>query len=186
MSVSFKKTGNIIVDGNPNNNMFMNTPRNYKPTSYDAYYLNLNENLVKGDKYTIQFWNVDVSHSGKTESTLGIYVFWGGSSVGLVSLIGTNYFTNGHADYIKATFTAPNTSHSSANNPWIIVYNSPSYVSGTMRMSIERWKIEKGTAPTVYTFGDDISVGNSGFVEYDDITKIQKNGFIQSIEFNEY
>jgi hypothetical protein len=186
MSVSFKKTGNIIADGNPNNNMFMNTPRNYKPTSYDAYYLNLNENLVKGAKYTIQFWNVDVSHSGKAESTLGIWVYWGGPSVSVVSMIGTSYFTNGHADYIEKTFTAPTSTHSTTNNSWLVVYNSPSYLSGTMYMRIGKWKIEKMEVPTVYTYGDDVSVGNSGFVEYNDITKIQKNGFMQSIEFNEY
>lgn len=185
MSVSFKKTGNIIADGNPNFNLMLNTPGSYSPNLYGPYKINLSENLVKGATYTVQFWNVNISNTSKTADTIGFNLYWGGGNIKIASFVGTDYITNGHADYIVGTFTTQTSSHSTMNNPWIMIYHtSPN--EGTKNMYIERWKLEKGSIPTVYTMGEDISVGNSGFVEYDDITKIQKNGFIQSIEFNEY
>lgn len=48
-------------------------------------------------------------------------------------------------------------------------------------------KLEKGNTPTLWTpnENDDIYVGNSSFIENDDICKIQKQGYIQSPNFIE-
>ncbi len=133
-----------------NTNLFQTTPKYYSPTAYNAYQLQMTENLQSGQTYTIQLWDVDVSHSNKTESQLGISLYWGGGSVGLKTCNGTSYFTNGHADYItfSITPTAQQASGSGAANAWINVYNSVSYVEGTMNMHIGAWKLEKGNVAT--------------------------------------
>ncbi len=60
----------------PNKNLFkLNNIENswniYKPSDYNAYGLALTEKLELNQSYTIQFWDVDVSHSGKIEAQLG-------------------------------------------------------------------------------------------------------------------
>ena len=42
------------------------------PTQYLAYQYNIDPNFSAGAKYTFQLWDVNVSHTGKTESQLGI------------------------------------------------------------------------------------------------------------------
>ena len=135
-------------------NLFRTTPSTYTPADYRSYTVNLTENLVKGDTYTFQAWDVDVSHTGKTESQIGFGLWWGGSSVMLFSISGTSYFTDGHADYICETFTAPNSTHANTENAWIAFYNSPTNKDGTRSMSIGKWKLEKGSIPTGYIESD--------------------------------
>lgn len=179
MSVSFKKTGNIIADGTANFNRLKDTPRSKNPTSYNAYQFNMSVNLEANKTYTIQFWDIDVNN---TASYTQIAVYWGGGNSQLTAWT----VQNGHIDYLVKTFTPTQSqaSHADGSHLWLNIYNMPN--QGHDTLTIGRWKLEEGSVPTVYTHGDDVSVGNSGFVEYNDITKIQKNGFMQSIEFNEY
>ena len=133
-----------------NENLLISTPKYLNHNAYNAYQFSLTENLVAGNKYTIQLWDVDVSHSEKTESQLGVSVYWGGSSVTLGSWYGTANFTNGHADHLVKIFTvtSANASGSGASNAWLNLYNSVGYVAGTRNMKIGRWKLEKGSTPT--------------------------------------
>jgi len=141
-----------VLDG-LNFNQLKATAKSYSPPSYCGYQLEMTENLVAGETYTLQLWDVDVSHSAKTEAQLGIWIFWGGGSVMLGSWAGTDYFTNGHADYLVKTFTVTSSQAggSGATNAWFNMYNSVGYVAGTMNMSIGRWKLEKGSIATGYT-----------------------------------
>lgn len=141
-----------VLDG-LNFNQLKATAKSHNPTAYCGYQLEMTENLVAGETYTLQLWDVDVSHSAKTEAQLSIWIFWGGGSVMLGSWAGTDYFTNGHADYLVKTFTVTSSqaSGSGATNAWFNMYNSVGYVAGTMNMSIGRWKLEKGSIATGYT-----------------------------------
>ena len=146
-----------------NNNLFKLTPQGYHPTDYCGYNLGLETNLVGGQQYTVQFWDVTISHSGKTNTQLNLQLYWGGGNNWLVTLANSN-FTNGHADYLKATFTAPAspTNATEAQNAWINVYNSPSYASGTLNMHIGAWKIEKGNIGTQWSANDNMIIDSSG------------------------
>lgn len=132
------------------------TAKSISPTAYLAYQLNLTENLLPGQSYTLQLWDINVSHTGKTDSSLGIGIYWGGGSILLRSLIGTNYFTNGHADYICCNFT---TSDTTSSNAWLNLYNSPTSATGDKNMSIGSWKLQKNINPST-------AVDNSGYNHY--------------------
>lgn len=147
-----------------NNNLFKLIPQGYHPTDYCGYNLGLETNLVRGQQYTVQFWDVTISHSRKTNTQLNLQLYWGGGNNWLVTLANSN-FTNGHADYLKATFTAPASPSNAteAQNAWINVYNSPSYASGTLNMHIGAWKIEKGSIGTQWSGNDNMIIDSSGY-----------------------
>ena len=131
-------------------NLLRTTPTTYNSSAYLAYRIPLTENFVKGETYTFQAWDINVSHSAKTEDTTGFGIWWGGAAVQLFTRLGTLYFNNGHTDHIAVTFTAPNSTHAHTENAWIEIYNSPYNADGTRSMSIGHWKIEKGNTPTGY------------------------------------
>lgn len=139
-----------LNDGIGEENILSVTPKTHTATAYNAYQFNLSENLVAGQTYTIQFWDVDVSHASKSAADLGVDVYWGGGSVRLYWWHGTNYFTNGHADHLQATFTVTeaNASGSGATNKWLNIYNSVGYVAADMNLEIGKWKLEKGSIAT--------------------------------------
>lgn len=139
-----------LDEGNPN--LLLPTPRSYAPTAYCGYQLNFTENLVAGQTYTLQLWDVDVAHSAKTAAQLGLDFYWGGGSVNLKQMHGTSWFPNGHADYICTTITptTANASGSGATNAWFNVYNSVGNADGTRNMHIGAWKLEKGGVGTPY------------------------------------
>lgn len=180
------KKGEVIVtnNGTQNLNLAKTIPKSVSPTSYCGYQINLTENLVAGQTYTLQFWDVDVSHSAKTEAQTGIWVYWGGGSVHLFNWAGPTYFTNGHADYLVKTFTptSGNASGNGATNLWLNIYNSVPGVDGTRNMSIGKWKLEKGSIPTgwvpdatniLYTnFNMSTQSTNSGLIELDNTARI--------------
>lgn len=131
-------------------NLLRTTPTTYNSSAYLAYRIPLTENFVKGETYTFQAWDINVSHSAKTEDTTGFGIWWGGPAVQLFTRLGTLYFNNGHTNHIAVTFTAPNSTHAHTENAWIEIYNSPYNADGTRSMSIGHWKIEKGNTPTGY------------------------------------
>ena len=189
MSVSILKTGLVKASGEIGANLFKFVPKSHNATTYNAYQFDLSENLVANQTYTIQFWNVDISHSEKTASNLRLDVYWGGGSTRLFGFGGA-YFTDGHADYLEYSFTVTSSqaSGSGSSNLWLNIYNSPSYVAGTMNLEIGKWKLEKGSIPTDWcpNVNDAIFVGSkSGFNEELGNASIT-SGYINSTEFIEY
>ena len=149
-------------------NLLRQLPKQYSSAAYNAYQLYLTENLVANQTYTIQFWDVDVSHTGKSAANLGLSVYWGGGSVSLVNMNGTDYFTNGHADHLTATFTVTSSqaSGSGASNAWLNIYNSVPSASGTMSMEIKYWKLEKGNIPTDWSSAPGDQIGKVQQIYY--------------------
>lgn len=169
----------VSNDGSLNENLFVTIPQTYNSTAYLAYKINLSELLQEGQTYTIQFWDVDVSHTGKTADNLGIDAYWGGGSLKMKNWHGTDYFTDGHADYLVGTFIVTNTqaTHAHASNLFFNIYNSVSSADGTKNMSIGRWKLEKGDKATLWTPNpsdtDYIPVSpTSGIIETGNIARI--------------
>ncbi len=136
-------------------NLLLSDPKGYVPSAYNAYSIWMSENLKANQTYTIQFWDVNVSHSAKSAADLGIDVYWGGGSIRLKYWHGTSYFTNGHADYLVGTFTVTDAqaSGSGSANSWLNLYNSVGNADGTRSMSIGKWKLEKGSVATSWTPG---------------------------------
>lgn len=168
----------------PNKNLLRLIPRTFNPTAYNAYQLNMTENLVADQTYTIQLWDVDVYHSAKTAAQTGVWIYWGGGSVQLLSWAGPTYFTpegetNYHADYLVKTFTptSTNASGSGAGNAWFNVYNSVSNANGTRNMHIGAWKLEKGSVPTPLSSPDENIIQDS--------SGLQNNGIISGILVSE-
>lgn len=124
-------------------NLLRYAPKSKTPTSYLALSLNLTEKLVKGQTYTLQLWDIDISHTGKQASELNVSVYAGGGNNVLTTITG---FTNGHADYKVATFTV--SSDSQLDNLWLNIYNSVPNASGTLNLTIGSWKLEKGNRAT--------------------------------------
>lgn len=180
MSVNLTQQGVFNASGDVNPNLFKTTPKSLVPTAYLAYQIDMLENLIADTTYTFQMWDINVSHAGKTADTLGIRLYWGGGGISLINWKGTAYFTDGHADYLRATITITpsQASGGDAANIWINVYNSPGNASGAKNMSIGKWKLEKGSVatPWVPCEADNIYVGGShGFNEIDTNTKIYEN-----------
>ena len=172
----------VSNDGSLNENLFITIPQTYNSTAYNAYRINLSELLQEGQTYTIQFWDVDVSHTGKTADALGIDAYWGGGNLRMKYWHGTDYFTDGHADYLVDTFTVTNAqaTHSNASNLFFNIYNSAFNTDGTRSMSIGRWKLEKGDKATLWTPNpsdtDYIPVSpTSGIIETGNIARIYLN-----------
>lgn len=172
MSANIIKAGIIKASGSGiNPNMLRFAPRSYNTASYNAYQFNMSTNMTVGQKYTIQLWNVNVSHTGKTSAQLGVNVYWGG---GMNSECSWSVPT-GHADYLVATFTAQNGgSASDSNNLWLNIYNSVPNADGTRTMSIGKWKLEAGSVATSYIINtNDYSNIQEGFVEAGTIPNVK-------------
>ena len=150
-------------------NLLKNIPSAHDATLYNAYDIPLIEPLKDGITYTLQLWDVNVAHSGKTTATLGVYPYYCGSSVRFGGWKGTTYFTDGHADHLWMTFTpyisgttiteggndtanpANALAHSSVTNitnKYIRLYNSVPSASGTKSLTVGKWKLEKGHKAT--------------------------------------
>ena len=128
-------------------NLLRYAPKSKTPTNYQALQLDLTEKLVKGQTYTLQLWDIDISHTGKQASELNVSVFAGGGNNLLATITG---FTNGHADYKVVTFTVsvnPN-QPTHLDNLWLNIYNSVPNASGTLNLTIGSWKLEKGNKAT--------------------------------------
>lgn len=190
MSVSVQKTGIVSATGEIGLNQLKYIPKSHNPADYMAYQLDLSANLVANETYTLQLWDIDIAHSAKTAAQLSVAVYWGGGSVNLVRWTGTDYITNGHAEYLVNTFTISSSqaSHSQAANAWLNIYNSPANAEGTRNLTIGRWKLEKGSVPTAWcpNSTDEIYVGStSGFNEFSNIMQITK-GYVNASDFIEY
>lgn len=162
-------------------NLLFETPKSYNSSLYNSYQLNLIENLKANQTYTIQLWDVTVSHTGKANNELGLGIYWGGGNVQLAPMVGPEYFTNGHADHLIYTFTptSEQANHANASNAWLNIYNSPPGASGTRSMSIGKWKLEYGDTPTDWTpsledVNEDIS--DASKVATNCITEISNTG----------
>ena len=151
-------------------NLLKESGANHTPAEYAAYDLYLSETLEADQSYVIQLWDVNVSHTGKTADELGVNVYYCGGSVSFGGWKGTDYFTDGHADYLQMTFTphmvadadttggncnqGGNLSHSTVVNTtkkYIRLYNSFPSANGTRNLTVGRWKLEKGNKGTDWT-----------------------------------
>lgn len=191
MSVQVSSSGIISASGESvGENLYLtDNALSYTPTDYRGYQFRLTELLVANQPYTLQFWDVDVSHTGKTAANLGIDAYWGGGTLRMIYWHGTDYFTDGHADYLVGTFTPTeaNVSHANAANLYFNIYNSVSNAEGTRYMSIGKWKLEKGSTPTPWTpsLQDDLYTGDHGFFEVDSgIARIGES-YVEGTEFYE-
>ena len=134
-------------------NLLLNIPKAHVSANYLGYQLNLTENLVAGETYTVQLWDVDIYHSGKTAAQHNLCIYWGGGSIQLINW-GSSFFTaetnNYHADYLEKTITitSAQASGSGATNAFLNLYNSVGYADGTRKMEIGKWKLEKGHKAT--------------------------------------
>ncbi len=132
-----------------NKNLFEKIPKSVSQNSYCAYQLNLTENLVEGQTYTIQFWNVDITGNR-------LWFLWGGGSIDLASFYDGTDFSNGHAEYLVKSFTitSTHTNNPNHNNAWLNIYNAPNSQS-TKNMYIGAWKLEKGSIATPLCYGNE-------------------------------
>ena len=131
-----------------NENLLLDKPQDYLATAYRVYELAMKENLVAGQTYTLQLWDVLVEHSGKTAANMNLCVYWGGGTVQLKKFSGTSDFTvlqdhYAYSPYLCAqiTPTEANASGAGATNAWLNLYNSVSNASGTRNMKIGAWKL---------------------------------------------
>lgn len=159
----------------PNYNLLYEAPYRNIPTDYHAYSANITSNLGVGTTYTLQLWDVDVQHSGKSTADLGIWVYWGSGAANncLLHWQGED-FIDGHADYLVKTFTVPDTASSGV---WrLYFYNSVPSVNGTKYMHIGRWKLEASNYPTEYTHNYKEDEGNGSLVYVYDSSGFKNNG----------
>lgn len=145
------------------------------PTTYAAGSILLKEKLIPNKKYTLQLWNLDISNSATSESTIGFGLWWYDDNHPLFKVLGSSNFDSGstginvHKDYLKYTFTMPSSSPSipEGTADQLKFYNSPKAsgggiaASGTLNFNIERWKLEEGEVAT--PFEENIIYDCSGY-----------------------
>ena len=164
-TISIERLTSLEIGGR---NLLETNNVSYSSGSYGAYRLFLTEPLESGVQYVLQLWDVDVSNSKKTDATLGVNVYYCAGSVSFGGWIGTDYFTNGHADYLKLIFTPYTNKNADSSggsvspggnlnhdtvinsiNKSICLYNSVPSVSGAIySMSVGKWKLERGNKAT--------------------------------------
>lgn len=186
MGLSINKNGIILgsaVSGVINENMTLNHPTSYTPTDYRGYVIALPTNMVVGNTYTLQLWDVDLSHSGKTSSELCVSFFWNGG----MNCEAIFYIPSGHSDYFCITFVAHNRGAADQTGPTFWVYNSPQYADGTRYMHIGKWKLETGSIATPFSYAptDPEYLGNNNVFFEEDISVKFGNGYIRSKEIIE-
>ena len=140
-----KAINNLEVGGD--NLAFQNLPLN-APIAYNAYIIQLCENLVAGQTYTIQLWGVTFDNTPSGSDYVAIY--WGGGASALVANKAPD--ANG---YLVARFTPSKAQ--AARTPdarkWLLyVFNTTPSGSKTVRkMTLSKWKIEKGNVATPWS-----------------------------------
>ena len=138
--------------------------------------------LTNGQQYCYSLWILSTDADIWSHSSLGHFQTNNGTAAHNMtgnSAILTNIPANTWT-YVAQIFT-PN-----KDNCKFISYHI--YFANTSQtIWISDVKLEKGNTPTLWTpnENDDIYVGNSSFVENNDICKIQKQGYIQSPNFIE-
>ena len=120
------------------NNLLKNIPKSQATTGYRFLQLNLTENLIAGETYILQLWDVVLDNNSS-----GIYIYWGGGSVQIGS---GKKPTNGYVTW-TLTPTAANASGNGATNLWLDLYNFTSGHSG-QSCTVGKWKLEKGHKAT--------------------------------------
>lgn len=139
-------------------NMLLTDTAGIAQEAYLAYKLKTTGRTLEANtRYTLQLFDVHVCHSGKTETTIGLGVYWGaGGSVnelsGLVAANPNNdgettlksYTSNGNVyAYCKhLTITLDTTGKTQGDN-LLWIYNSPAEASGKRFVEIGRWMLTK-------------------------------------------
>ena len=171
--MGINKQGVINMNGSPNPNLAIDSLKNIAPTAlYNIANFNTSETLTAGNKYTVV-----IKGTIGDDKKFGIWLGGGATRVG--------WFTNNEDGTFITTFTSPNSIGGNGSRTGINIYAYPS--SNSNKSSLEWLKLENGEIPTLWipNVNDDIYVGSSGFIENNDICKIQKQGYIQSPEFIE-
>lgn len=137
--------------------------------------------LTNGQQYCYSLWILSSDTDTWTHQSLGHFQTSSGTShnmtgnVAVLTDIPANTWT-----YVAQVFT-PNKDNCK-------FYSYHIYFANTSQtIWISDVKLEEGGVPTAWipNVNDDIYVGTSGFIENNDICKIQKQGYIQSPEFIE-
>jgi len=137
--------------------------------------------LVNGKTYCYSLWILSTDSDTWESQSLGHYQTATSSALHnrnnqnfIIKTVPTNTWT-----YVAQTFTT------TADCKF---YSYHIYFANTSQtIWISDVKLEEGNVPTLWipNINDDIYVGSSGFIENNDICKIQKQGYIQSPEFIE-
>ena len=174
-------------------NLMLSTNVREESAQYDAYDIYLSEPLESDQIYTLQLWDISISHSAKAAADLGPDIYYCGGSVRLGGWHGTSYITNGHAKHLQIVFTphtssnatcvggnqspSGNLSHSSvvnASTKFIRIYNSVGNADGTRNLVIGNFKLEKGNKGTAWSPApEDIDVNLSSLSE--DVSDVSSN-----------
>ena len=195
--MGISKQGVINFNGSPNPNLLPHTDTRTYGLGYMGTYssgtrevdntvlFNTYNNsvvLTNGQQYCYSLWILSTDADTWSHSSLGHFQTNNGTAAHNMtgnSAILTNIPANTWT-YVAQIFT-PN-----KDNCKFISYHI--YFANTSQtIWISDVKLEKGNTPTLWTpnENDDICVGNSSFVENNDICKIQKQGYIQSPNFIE-
>lgn len=166
------------------------------PTTYGALRIYLSEPLEAEQTYVFQLWDVDVSHSAKSTAQLGVDVYYCGGNIKMSGWHGSAYFTNGHADHLQLILTPhssaatdaeggsettsnPISGASSVTNKYINLYNSVPSATGTMNLTVGKWKLEKGNKATDWTPAPedvDSAISDAAKTATSYVTDINSNG----------
>lgn len=134
-----------IEDAQADTNLAL-TPMAEWKSNYHCARINLSENLVANQTYTLQIWDVTINN---TPAGGGLAVYWGG---GMVSLVPNK--APDSTGYWTATFvpTAEQAAHADAKRWYLNIYNTTPNSEKTARdCTFSKVKLQKGAIGTQWS-----------------------------------
>ena len=136
-------------------NMLLTDSAQITQEQYCAYALKTaGRSLAANTRYTLQLFDVHIAHSAKTETSIGLGVWWGkgGTANHFIDIFASpnndgetslkSYTTGGSTyAYCKHLTITLDTTGVTQGGDFLNIYNSPSEASGTRSMEIGRWML---------------------------------------------